>query len=353
MCGIQVRARGVFVLALLALVTLATAHAQDRYRVRYLASSDGATANTIVNPELVDPWGLAFDPYGFAYVAAPGSGRVVRLDGAGVSKPPSISVSISAWGEQAPIALTFNGSENFHTYGYEGGSGPSRMLITTERGSLHGWNPDVDPDHAVSVYQSTMDMLMGVATSGCCGRQLLYLAPAWRTVVLETDYRRNPMPEGAFYDPQIPSGLTTYNVQAISGNLYVAYAQRTHTRHASPGGGAVVVFSPTGVLIRRIATLGALNAPWGMAMAPADFGAYSHKLLVGNTGDGRINVYDPTTSQFLGTLLDSNGQQIVIDGLHALQFGNGIAGQPVNTLFFTAGPANGMRGLYGRIDRIR
>jgi uncharacterized protein (TIGR03118 family) len=90
-----------------------------------------------------------------------------------------------------------------------------------------------------------------------------------------------------------------------------------------------------------------------MAIAPADFGAYSHKLLVGNTGDGRINVYDPTTSQFLGALLDSNGQPIVIDGIHALQFGNGMAGQPVNTLFFTAGPANGTRGLYGRIDRIR
>jgi uncharacterized protein (TIGR03118 family) len=358
MHDIHLRLRHVFVPMLLATITMiamSSAHAQDRYRVRYLASSDGATPNTIVNPELVDAWGLAFDPYGFAYVAAPGSRRVVRLDGAGNAQPPSISTLGPGLQETVPVGITFNGSGNFQTHSSGGATGPSRMLITAEDGGLHGWNPDVDPAHAMRVYRSTaFPTLTGVALSGCCGRQLLYAAPPnWRTIVIETNYRRNPMPEGAFYDPEIAQDFYgPYNVQAIAGNLYVAYAQRTATRRVAPGFGSVVVFSPTGVLIRRIATTGALNSPWGMAMAPADFGAYSNKLLVGNTGDGRINVYDPTTSQFLGPLLDANGQPIVIDGLHALAFGNGVANQPVNALYFTAGPGNGERGLYGRIDVI-
>lgn len=344
-----------FAWMLFAMLVFPLAHAQDRYRVRALVSSDGA-ANTVVNPDLVDPWGLAFDPYGFAYVAAPGSRKVLRLDGMGNPQPPSISTSVMGLGETAPVGIVFNGSANFQTRNAEGATGPSRMLITTEDGGVHGWNPVVDPGHATRLYKSnSFPILMGAALSGCCGRQLLYAAPpTWRTIVFETDYRRNPMPEGAFYDPQIAQDYYgPYNVQAIAGNLYVAYAQRTLSRRIGPGFGSIVVFSPTGVLIRRIATGGALSSPWGLAMAPADFGAYSNKLLVGNTGDGRINVYDPTTGQHLGALLDANGQAIVIEGLHALQFGNGVANQPVNTLFFTAGPANGARGVYGRIDLIR
>jgi len=217
MRNVHIRACLAFAWMLLAMLLASGVQAQDRYRVRHLVSSDGA-GNTLVNPELIDPWGLAFDPYGFAYVAAPGSRKVLRLDGMGNPQAPSISTWVSGLGETAPVGIVFNGSANFATRNADGVTGPSRMLITTEDGGLHGWNPDVDPGHATRVYKSNaFPILMGAALSGCCGRQLLYAAPpTWRTIVFETNYRRNPMPEGAFYDPQIAQDFYgPYNVQRL------------------------------------------------------------------------------------------------------------------------------------------
>jgi uncharacterized protein (TIGR03118 family) len=101
---------------------------------------------------------------------------------------------------------------------------------------------------------------------------------------------------------------------------------------------------------RLVSPGGALNAPWGMAMAPADFGQFSNALLVGNFGDGRINAYDPTSGALLGTLMKPDGAAISIEGLWGIAFGNGLNNQPTHTLFFAAGPADETHGVYGRID---
>ena len=116
--------------------------------------------------------------------------------------------------------------------------------------------------------------------------------------------------------------------------------------------GYVDVYTPTGTLIRRIASRGCLDAPWGIALAPAGFGTMSNKLLIGNFGDGRINAFSPTSGASLGPLRGSSGAAIHIDGLWGMQFGNGLAHQPVNTLFFAAGPDDESHGLYGRLDLI-
>ncbi|MBC7988286.1 MAG: TIGR03118 family protein [Luteimonas sp.] len=352
-CRTLARQLGAF--AVLVALAIAPAFAQNRYRVTNLVS-DGSIPGTKVDPNLVDPWGLAFDPYGYAWVASPASGAITRYDGNGNFQPPVIRTSGPNSG--VPVGLAFNGSQNYPTVNASGKTGPSRFMITTEAGSLHGWNGSVDPDTAFQRYASIyIPTYTGIAFSGCCGRQLLYVVwPAWRIIVFESNFRRTTMPEGAFYDAGAEgANLFSYNIQAIGGNLYITYANHDSGRRAIPGAGSglVNVFTPSGRFIRRIVTGGPLNAPWGMALAPAEFGIHSNRLLVGNTGDGRINVFDPTTGQHHGALLDSAGNPIVIDGLHSLQFGNGVANQSVNTLYFTAGPSNGTRGLYGRIDLIR
>ena len=338
--------------------------AQSRYKVRNLVSN-GTIAADHIDANLVDPWGLALDPYGFAWVASPASRVVMKYDGNGVAQPPQVRVPVSAFGDLRPYGIVFNGGyQGFITCNANGLCRTSRFLITTDIGSIHGWNPETDPAVAFYRYSAgSIPYLTGVALSGCCGRQLLYaVLPGQRGLpVFDNDangnIKRSAMPSGAFHDPTLPGDLAVHNVQAIGGNIYVAYARfnglRPPQAQPGPGLGRVQVFTPSGRLIRVISTGGALNAPWGMAMAPAEFGDYSNKLLVANLGDGRINIFDPTSGAHLGFLRDAAGNAIVIDGLRALQFGNGVANQSVNTLYFTAGPVNGTQGLYGRIDLIR
>ena len=121
---------------------------------------------------------------------------------------------------------------------------------------------------------------------------------------------------------------------------------------AGEGLGFVDVFDPNGHLIHRVATRGRLNAPWGLALAPANFGRFSNMLLVGNFGDGRINAYDLATSEFRGQLRTAHGEPVSIEGLWGIAFGNGLLSQPINTLFFAAGPGDEEHGVYGRIDPL-
>jgi uncharacterized protein (TIGR03118 family) len=133
----------------------------------------------------------------------------------------------------------------------------------------------------------------------------------------------------------------------------VTYARQDADRHddvAGRGFGYIDVYTPDGKLLRRLASNGALNAPWGMALAPAGFGKYANRLLVGNFGDGAINAYDPASGHWLGRLKGPDRRPLRIAGLWGIAFGNGVSGQPVDTLFFAAGPGDEQHGLYGRID---
>ncbi len=119
-----------------------------------------------------------------------------------------------------------------------------------------------------------------------------------------------------------------------------------------PGLGFVNVFDPNGFLLARVGTRGKLNAPWGMALAPAGFGTFANRLLVGNFGDGTINAFNLSPYEFAGQLRSSTGGVLTIDGLWGIAFGNGVRNQPTNTLFFAAGPVAESQGLYGRIDAV-
>jgi uncharacterized protein (TIGR03118 family) len=157
---------------------------------------------------------------------------------------------------------------------------------------------------------------------------------------------------GSFQDPDIPAGYAPFNVQELGGRLYVAYAKQDAAAEdevAGPALGFVDVYSTSGQLLRHLIEHGQLNAPWGLALAPAGFGRFGGALLVGNFGNGRINAYDPATGEFLGRLRDEDNSPIQIEGLWALRFGNGVIGDP-STLLFTAGIDDEAHGLFGAIQ---
>ena len=165
----------------------------------------------------------------------------------------------------------------------------------------------------------------------------------------------------AFDDPHLPAGYAPFGIQALatgpgnSSQLYVSYAKQAQPdaldHLAGAGLGLVDVFDTRGRLLKTlIPAAGALNAPWGLALAPPDFGAFSNALLVGNVGDGKINGYHPLTGAFIGTLSNAQGTAIVLPGLWGIVFGNGVNNQPRNTLFYAAGSNNEIDGAYGRID---
>jgi uncharacterized protein (TIGR03118 family) len=162
--------------------------------------------------------------------------------------------------------------------------------------------------------------------------------------------------DDAFRDRRIPEGFAPFNVQNIGGNLYVAFAKQDSAKHDEVDGaglGYVDVFSPTGRLLHRLQPGPWFNAPWGIAQAPTDFGAYSHDILVGQFGSGEILVFDPVTGHFKGRLLDSvTNAPIAIDGLWGIAFGSGTGSGAANALYFTAGPGGEQHGLFGTITAV-
>ena len=161
-------------------------------------------------------------------------------------------------------------------------------------------------------------------------------------------------------DPNLPAGFAPFGIQNIGGTIYVTYALQDEDKEdevAGPGLGFVDAFDTSGNFIRRVASMGELNAPWGLALAPSDFGRFSNDLLVGNFGDGRIHAFDPATLtldgefEAFGLLHSAAGKPIQIDGLWALEFGSGAAANgPTSTLFFTAGPFDEEHGLFGSLE---
>jgi uncharacterized protein (TIGR03118 family) len=193
----------------------------------------------------------------------------------------------------------------------------------------------------------------GLATAKVRGKSYLYATNfrSGRVEAYDSTFTPVELPGGLFVDPGLPSGYGPFGIAEIKGMLYVTFAKQDATLHddtAGPGHGFVDVFTNTGAFVRRLVSRGALNSPWGLALAPRTFGMFGGDLLVGNFGNGTINVYNPTNGAPLGQLRRHNGLPIVIDGLWGLMFGNGNAAKN-NELIFSAGPHHESHGLLGKI----
>ena len=329
------------------------------YSVHNLVSDGGVPADH-TDPDLVNAWGIAFNPTAVVWVADNATGVATLYNGAGVKQSLIVTIppATGAAPPSNPTGIVFSGGSDFVvTKGSV--SGPSRFIFATEDGTIAGWAPNVDATHAILTVptSATGAVYKGLALAGNGSAHFLYAADFHNNRIDVFDSTFHPATlSGNFSDPGLPRGYAPFNIQNILGTLYVTYAKQDADRHddvAGVGFGFVNVFDANGNLIRRFASRGKLNAPWGIALAPGDFGRFSNSLLVGNFGDGRISAFDLSTGEFKGQLRTADHRALAIDGLWGLAFGNGVAGQPTSTLFFTAGPAEEKHGLYGRIDAVQ
>jgi uncharacterized protein (TIGR03118 family) len=321
--------------------------------------SDGANPADHVDASLRNAWGIAFNPNGFVWVADNATNTSTLYDGTGTKENlgpfPEVHLPPATNGDAAPTGIVFNASADF-VISQGGASGTAAFMFAGENGTIMGWSPAVNLGNAFVAYDDKTGgaIYKGLALAQNGQGNFLYATDFHngKIDVFDKTFTRVTL-KGTFRDVNIPQGYAPFGIRNIDGNLYVTFAKQDSNREDDVPGvgfGFVDVFDANGNLIRRVATRGGLNAPWGIALAPADFGRFSNRLLVGNFGDGTIDAFDPATGNFLGQLRATNGQALKIDSLWGLSFGNGLSGQPTNSLFFTSGPGHEQHGLYGRID---
>jgi uncharacterized protein (TIGR03118 family) len=317
----------------------------------------------VTDPHLINPWGLAFGPDSFFWIANAGSGTLTVYDAEGTPSPSGSPLIISASSEDAEVTgMAFNPTDEFQietTPGVPLTEAPATFLVATAEGVIEGFNPMLGTRTAIAV-EPEVDgeayLGMALATDPERG-PLLYLANfgLGEVEVYDGDFEQVALDEGSFEDvasPAIPSSYAPFAVHAIDDQIWVTYAERdpgTMEEVRGAGKGFVSVFETSGRFIRRFASQGELDAPWGIAHAPSDFGRLHDTILIGNFGDGRINAYNTDTGEFVDALLDANKTPIAIEGLWAISFGNGAMAGATNELYFTAGIDGEMHGAFGRI----
>jgi uncharacterized protein (TIGR03118 family) len=321
------------------------------YTAHNLVSDQPGVADH-VDAHLVNAWGLtslATSPW---WVADNGTdvSTLYAADGTAFPPPPApmpLVVSVM----NAPTGVVGNAGTGFTV-----GGAPARFIFSTEEGKILAWNSSLGTQAQVVADRDLGAIYKGLAIAG----GWLYASdfhngPNGRIDVFDSNFDYVPLP-GGFVDSALPAGFAPFGIQEIGGNIFVTYAKQDAAREDDvqhQGFGFVDEYDTNGVLLRRIATRGQLNAPWGLALAPSNFGRFSGDLLVGNFGDGEINAYAPQsdgTYERVGDLRGAEHKPILIDGLWALQFGHGAANNgPTNTLFFTAGPDDESHGLFGKI----
>jgi len=293
------------------------------------------------DPNLVNPWGISESGGSPFWVSNNGGNNATLYNTAG--QPQSLVVSIPSG---VPTGQVFNASTAFNN---------DKFIFAGEDGTISGWR---------GALGSTAEVLAGPASSSTEFKGLAIATVGTGTYLYAADFGTGaidvfpstgaPALTGAFQDPSLPSGYAPFNIQNLNGNLYVTYAlvdSATGDDVAGLGNGFVDEFDLQGNLIRRVASQGWLNSPWGLAIAPNSFGDIGGDLLVGNFGDGHINVFNPAGA-FLEQLTWSNGDAVAVDGLWGLQFGNGGSGGASDRLYFTAGLDGEQHGLFGSFAAV-
>lgn len=331
------------------------AHAASFYVQHNLVTDDqsalarrGFAPADFVDPNLVNPWGVSFSATGPFWVSNNGTGTSTLYNSAGQPQTLVVTIPAPGGGTSKPTGQVFNGTSDFTLS--TSPSGPARFLFATEDGTIAGWNGNAGTTAITMVDNSGSDAIYKGLALGSVGSNNFLYAANFHAGTVDV-FNKNFTLTSTFTDSDLAlAGYAPFNIQNINGNLYVAYAEQDANREdevAGAGLGYVDEFDTSGNLVRRIASGGTLNAPWGIALAPADFGEFSNDLLVGNFGDGHISAFDPNSGAFLGQLEDSPGNPIAIEGLWALIFGNGVNGGARDKLYFTAGIDDEAHGLFG------
>jgi uncharacterized protein (TIGR03118 family) len=350
--------------------TSVTVNAPSGFSETSLVTDAVGTGAITTDPNLVNAWGIAFGTTSPVWVANNHTGTSTVYDGNGKAQPHASPLVVhlphSAGGADFdPTGIVFNGTNDFVVSG-GGHSGPARFIFDGEGGMIAGWSSAVDLGNAVVMYTDAGGAVYkGLAIGNNGTANFLYAADFHNNKidVFDASYQKQ-IPTAtsfAFTDPTLPAGYAPFGIQAIANGaggatqIYVAYAKQEPPDNfdevGGPGLGLVNIFDANGALVKHLVVEGGkLNAPWGMALAPAGLGTLSNALLVGNFGDGKINGYDPASGAYIGTVVDSTGQPFAEPGLWGIAFGNGSNNQPVNTLFYAAGTNDEANGELGRID---
>jgi uncharacterized protein (TIGR03118 family) len=339
-------ASGAAIGLLLSAVAPVAAHGRD-------SNEDGYVVNVLVStttdPDLVNGWGLSRGPTTPWWVADNGTDRSTLYNASGVKQGLVVAIPGGA-----PTGTVFNINSATAAAPFHG----DRFLFASEAGIISGWRPALGTTAEIGADESAAGAVYkGLAIGTSSGADYLYATDFHdaRVDVFDSSFGLQAW-SGAFVDPRLPKHYAPFGIQNLNGMIFVTYALQqpgSNDELAGRGRGIVDAYASDGTFLARVASHGSLNAPWGLAWAPADFGRFSGDLIVGNFGNGRLNAFrwDGHRWHPDGKLRGSNEQPVVIDGLWAIAFGGGAPNNgPTNTLFFAAGPNDEAGGAFGTIS---
>jgi len=348
----------VLVVATFALLTQVSAFAQRYHRTDLTKDTSSLVSPAPnVDPNLVNSWGLARASTSPWWIADNGTGLSTLYNAAGV--PQQLVVTIptpDGTGTSAPTGAVFNETSAFNV----APGAKAIFLFVTEDGTISGWNPGVNPTKAVLlVNRAGKAIYKGCAIAQTKHGPRFYATNfvSGRVEIFDENLKRWHADDDAFRFPGLGRDWSPFNIQNVGGSLVVTFAHRapgSHDEDHGAGLGHVGVYDVHGHLLLRLQHGSWFNAPWGVALAPGDFGKFSHRLLVGNFGDGTIQAFNIASGRHEDQMLDDSGQVLMIDGLWAISFGgvNPANNGPATTLFFTSGPNDEADGLFGQLTPV-
>jgi uncharacterized protein (TIGR03118 family) len=320
--------------------------------VRLVADRHGQARTT--DPQLVNPWGLAASPTSPLWVSNNGTSTSTLYQGITSGKPVmKVPLNVKIPGGGAPTGVVYNPTGGFKLSS-GGKSGPALFIFAGEDGDISAWNKSGDIKKAVLVAKSRHAIYKGLAMVRTGGKEYLLAADFHdnRVDVFDEHFRHVTAPH-AFSSKEVPHGYAPFGIADLDRRVYVTYAKQDKNKEddvAGRGNGFVNVFDESGRFRESLVRHGALDSPWGLAIAPHGFGSFAGKLLVGNFGDGRIHVVDQHDGRVVATLLGKGHHPIAIDGLWGLLPGNGTSGDR-SDVWFSAGPDDESHGLLGILEQ--
>jgi uncharacterized protein (TIGR03118 family) len=360
MNAVKMKSKLLAALPLLLLLVPSVTLAQEYTRTDLVSSIPGKGTNVLNghDAQLVNAWGLTRSAASTWWLNDNGSGVATLFNGVGNKQGLIVTIPSAPGGDvpSTPTGIVANGTADFALPG----STAAKFIFVTEQGVIAAWNGG---NTAVIVKDNSTT---GAVYKGCTiaesnGQHYLYVANfnSGEVEVYDTRFQRVSQIESAFRNEDSEDqdmnrrNFAPFNVQAIGTNVYVSYAKQDVKKHDEVDGaglGFVNIFSPAGHRQAHLQHGPWFNAPWGMVLAPGEFGEFSHSLLVGMFGSGQIAAFNPVNGRFIGLMKNADKSTLSIDGLWALGFGAGNANSgPYNTLFFTAGPNQEADGDFGTL----